>query len=133
MQDEVQKHSLSDPVGFWSAQAARLHWHKTPTSTLTKTTKRLGKNGNVEHPHWRWFDGGEISTCFNCVDRHVLAGNGDKPAVFWDSPVTGAKQTLTYTQLLDEVETMAGALREEGVKKGDVVLVYSMSISRFVF
>ncbi|KAI3326226.1 AMP-binding enzyme [Xylariaceae sp. AK1471] len=122
LQDEVQSHSLSDPEAFWSAQAAHLHWHKPPTSTLTKTTKRL-KNG-VEHPHWRWFEGGEISTCFNCVDRHVLAGNGDKPAIYWDSPVTGGKQTLTYAQLLEEVEVTAGALREEGVRRGDVVLVY---------
>ncbi|KAI0439113.1 AMP-binding enzyme [Xylaria telfairii] len=122
IQDEVQTHSVRDPDAFWSAQAALLHWHKPPTSTLTKTTKRL-KDG-VQHPHWRWFEGGEISTCFNCVDRHVLAGNGDKPAIYWDSPVTGAKQTLTYAQLLDEVETTAGALREEGVQRGDVVLVY---------
>ncbi|KAI0904428.1 AMP-binding enzyme [Ustulina deusta] len=122
LQDEVQSHSLRNPESFWAAQAALLHWHKPPTSTLTRTTKKL-ENG-VEHPHWRWFDGGEISTCFNCVDRHVLAGNGDQPAIYWDSPVTGAKQTLTYAQLLDEVETMAGALREEGVQKGDVVLVY---------
>ncbi|TGJ79654.1 hypothetical protein E0Z10_g9112 [Xylaria hypoxylon] len=122
LQDEVQSHSLKDPEAFWSAQASLLHWHKPPTSTLTKTTKKL-ENG-IEHPHWRWFDGGEISTCFNCVDRHVLAGNGDKPAVYWDSPVTGAKQTLTYAQLLDEVETTAGALREEGVQRGDTVLVY---------
>ncbi|KAI1133367.1 AMP-binding enzyme [Nemania abortiva] len=122
LQDEVQSHSLRDPEGFWSAQATHLHWHKPPTSTLTKTTKKL-ENG-IEHPHWHWFDGGEISTCFNCVDRHVLAGNGDKPAIYWDSPVTGAKQTLTYAQLLDEVETTAGALRQEGVQKGDVVLVY---------
>ncbi|KAI1422938.1 AMP-binding enzyme [Xylaria sp. FL1777] len=122
LQDEVQSHSLRDPESFWSAQASHLHWHKPPTSILTKTTKKLGDD--IEHPHWRWFDGGEISTCFNCVDRHVLAGNGDKPAIYWDSPVTGAKQTLTYAQLLDEVETTAGALRDEGVQKGDVVLVY---------
>ncbi|KAI0427822.1 AMP-binding enzyme [Xylaria sp. FL1042] len=122
LQDEVQSHSLTDPESFWAAQASQLHWHKQPTSTLTKTTKKLS-NG-VEHPHWRWFDGGEISTCFNCVDRHVLAGNGDKPAIYWDSPITGTKQTLTYAQLLDEVETTAGALRDEGVQKGDVVLVY---------
>ncbi|KAI2639962.1 AMP-binding enzyme [Xylaria nigripes] len=122
LQDEVHALSLKDPEGFWSAQAAHLHWHKPPVSTLTKTTKKL-KSG-IEHPHWSWFDGGEISTCYNCVDRHVLAGNGDKPAIYWDSPVTSARQTLTYAQLLDEVETTAGALREEGVQRGDIVLVY---------
>ncbi|KAI1362559.1 AMP-binding enzyme [Xylaria arbuscula] len=134
LQDEVHSHSLRDPQSFWAAQASQLHWHKPPTSILTKTVKKLKHSGNnsvgggdvggIEHPHWSWFDGGEISTCYNCVDRHVLAGNGDKPAIYWDSPVTGAKQTLTYARLLDEVETTAGALRDEGVKKGDVVLVY---------
>ncbi|KAI0146999.1 AMP-binding enzyme [Xylariaceae sp. FL1272] len=122
LQDEIQTHSLSSPEAFWGAQAEHLHWHKKPTSVLTKTTKKL--RSGVEHPHWKWFDGGQISTCYNCVDRHVVAGNGDKTAMFWDSPVTGQKQTLTYSQLLDEVETTAGALREEGVKRGDVVLVY---------
>ncbi|KAI1260930.1 AMP-binding enzyme [Xylariaceae sp. FL1019] len=122
LQDEIQSLSLHSPESFWGAQAEHLHWHQKPTSVLTKTTNKL--QSGVEHPHWKWFDGGEISTCYNCVDRHVLAGHGDKPAIFWDSPVTGQKQTLTYSQLLDEVETTAGALREEGVQKGDVVLVY---------
>ncbi|KAJ0387822.1 hypothetical protein COL922a_001373 [Colletotrichum nupharicola] len=121
-QDEVLRHSLEDPEGFWSHQAEHLHWHKKPTSTL-KITKKTLKSG-VTHDSWEWFPDGEISTCFNCVDRHVHDGKGDAPAIFYDSPVTGTKQTLTYKQLLDEVEVFAGALREEGVKKGDVVLVY---------
>ncbi|KAI0206146.1 AMP-binding enzyme [Astrocystis sublimbata] len=123
LQDEVQAHSITSPDAFWSAQAAQLHWHKTPTSTLTRTTKKIKASG-TEHPHWKWFDGGEISTCYNCVDRHVLAGHGDKPAIYWDSPVTGGKATITYAQLLDEVEVTAAALREEGVGRGDVVIVY---------
>lgn len=54
-----------------------------------------------------------------------LTGNGDKLAICWDSPVTGQKEQFTYKQLLHEVETLAGVLREEGVRKGDVVLIYS--------
>ncbi|KAI0386644.1 AMP-binding enzyme [Hypomontagnella monticulosa] len=121
-QDEVYQRSLKNPESFWGRQAENLHWHKKPDTVLSKTTKKL-ENG-IEHPHWEWFTGGEISTCFNCVDRHVLAGNGDQPAIYYDSPVTKTKMTITYKQLLDEVEVTAGALREEGVKKGDVVLVY---------
>lgn len=124
LQDETQQRSLENPELFWSRHAEQLHWHKKPSSVLTQTTKKLG-NG-IEYPHWEWFTGGEISTCFNCVDRHVHAGNGDQPAIFYDSPVTKMKRTITYAQLLDEVEVTAGALREEGVKKGDVVLVYSL-------
>ncbi|RYP55362.1 hypothetical protein DL768_000117 [Monosporascus sp. mg162] len=121
-QDEVHRHSLKDPESFWAHQAEQLHWHKAPTSILQRSTKTL--ESGAEHPHWEWFGGGEISTCYNCVDRHVLAGNGDRPAVFYDSPVTGVKETITYARLLDEVEVAAGALREEGVRRGDVVLVY---------
>jgi propionyl-CoA synthetase len=63
------------------------------------------------------------------VDRHVLAGNGDETAIIWDSPVTGTKTKTTYEELLKEVETFAGVLRDEGVKKGDVVLIYSKKSS----
>lgn len=123
LQDEVQKHSLEDPDSFWAEQAAHLSWHKRPRKTLTRTSKSL-KSGTM-HRHWEWFSDGEISTCYNCVDRHVEAGNGDQTAIIWDSPVTGTKTKITYRDLLAEVETFAGVLREEGVKKGDVVLIYS--------
>ncbi|KXJ91051.1 AMP-binding enzyme [Microdochium bolleyi] len=123
-QDEAHRESIESPEAFWGRQAEHLYWHRKPDSVLRQTTKTVGATGQ-EHPHWEWFSGGQISTCYNCVDRHVLAGNGDKPAIIWDSPVTkGTKKTFTYAELLDEVEVMAGALREEGIKKGDVVLVY---------
>ena len=54
-------------------------------------------------------------------------GHGDRAAIIWDSPVTGAKETFSYARLLDEVEVLAGVLREEGVKRGDVVIIYSTS------
>ena len=122
-QDQIHHHSLTDPEAFWGRQAEHLYWHKKPSSALARTTKSL-KTGDT-HRHWEWFPGGEISTCYNCVDRHVLAGHGDEPAILYDSPVTNTKQRITYRQLLDEVEVFAAVLREEGVKKGDVVLVYS--------
>jgi propionyl-CoA synthetase len=135
LQDEVHRRSLEDPEAFWRHQADQLHWHRRSDTILTRTTKTL-KSGTT-HPHWDWFSGGEISTCYNCVDRHVLAGNGGHPAIFYDSPVSGKKEAITYSQLLDEVEVLAGVLRDEGVKKGDVVLVYSEfgrgSLSRSIF
>ncbi|RAL64458.1 hypothetical protein DID88_001934 [Monilinia fructigena] len=121
-QDEVQSQSLSDPQSFWAKQASYLHWHKPPTQILKEKTKTL-KSG-TEHKHWEWFGDGEISTCYNCVDRHVLAGNGEKTAIIWDSPVTGCKEKISYRELLREVEVFAGVLREEGVNRGNVVLVY---------
>lgn len=122
-QDQVHRQSLEQPEAFWARQAEHVYWHRKPSSVLKKSTKTL-KSG-VEHPYWTWFGGGKISTCYNCVDRHVLAGHGDCPAIFYDSPVTETKQVITYSQLLHEVETFAAILRDEGVKKGDVVLVYS--------
>jgi propionyl-CoA synthetase len=129
-QDEVQHHSLNDPESFWAEQASHLHWHKKPSRALSRTTKTL-KSG-TSHDHWEWFPDGEISTCYNCVDRHVLAGRGEQTALIWDSPVTQTKEKYTYKQLLSEVETFAGVLRQEGVQKGDVVLIYSKLALPFV-
>lgn len=127
-QDEVQAHSIHDPESFWAHQAEQLYWNKKPSRALARPTRNLF-NG-ISYPSFTWFPDGEISTSYNCVDRHVLNGNGDATAIIWDSPVTGCKEKYTYTQLLHEVETLAGVLREEGVTKGDVVLVYSMETSR---
>lgn len=131
IQDEVQQLSLASPESFWGHHAEQLYWHKKPSAVLKQYTKKL--SSGVSHDHWEWFPDGEISTCYNCVDRHVLAGNGDAPAIFYDSPVTNTKQKITYKQLLEEVETFAGVLRDEGVNKGDVVLVYSTILSSFQF
>ncbi|KAK5652470.1 hypothetical protein OQA88_10514 [Cercophora sp. LCS_1] len=121
-QDLIHRQSLEDPEAFWGEQAKQLHWHKPPSSALGLTTKTLA-NG-TEHKHWEWFPNGELSTCYNCVDRHVLAGRGSAPAIYYDSPVTNTKLTLTYNDLLEQVSSFAGTLRAHGVKEGDVVLVY---------
>ncbi|MCJ1397867.1 hypothetical protein MMC11_001063 [Xylographa trunciseda] len=131
MQDHVHSASLEDIESFWAHQAEQLFWHKKPSKTLEKTTKSL--SGNITHPHWTWFPGGEISTSYNCIDRHVNNGRGDTTAIIWDSPVTGSKERYTYSQLLSEVEILAGVLREEGVKKGDVVLIYMPMIPAALF
>jgi Acyl-coenzyme A synthetases/AMP-(fatty) acid ligases len=62
----------------------------------------------------------------------VLAGHGDNVAIVWESPVTGVTEKYTYSRLLDEVEVLAGVLREEGVQKGDVVIIYSRQTNNFV-
>lgn len=131
IQDTTQRTSLENPEQFWTTQAHQLHWHKKPSKALQRNTKTL-KDG-TKHDHWTWFPDGEISTTYNCVDRHVLSGHGDKIAICWDSPVTGLKEQYTYKQLLDEVETLAGVLREEGVRKGDVVLIYMPMIPAALF
>ncbi|KAJ5232734.1 hypothetical protein N7468_005690 [Penicillium chermesinum] len=114
--------SLRDPEAFWADPAARIHWHRKPYKALTRRRKTLPSG--VEHEHWSWFPGGELSTTYNCVDRHVLAGRGSDVAIVWESPVTNTTEKYTYQQLLDEVEVLAGVLQEEGVRKGDVVIIY---------
>ncbi|KID87767.1 AMP-dependent synthetase/ligase [Metarhizium guizhouense ARSEF 977] len=123
LQDDVLRHSLDKPEEFWARQAEHLHWHKKPTETLRHTRRAL-KDGSVTHDSWEWFPGGEISTCYNCIDRHVEAGRGDNVAIYYDSPVTKTKETYSYRRLLDEVGVLAGVLRSEGVKRGDVVMLY---------
>ncbi|KAA8651181.1 putative acetate-CoA ligase [Aspergillus tanneri] len=123
LQDEILLQSLQNPEEFWARQAEHLHWHKRPEAILQMGQKTL--QDGVVHPNWEWFSGGEISTCYNCIDRHVAAGRGDHVAIYYDSPITNTKETYTYNQILSEVETLAGGLREEGVKKGDVVMLYS--------
>ncbi|OQO04054.1 hypothetical protein B0A48_10697 [Cryoendolithus antarcticus] len=120
--DDVYESSIKDPSKFWAHQAQQLTWHKSPTSTFRKINRKL--KGGTSHESWQWFPDGEISTSYNCIDRHVEAGNGDKTAIIWDSPVSGSKQKISYAELQEEVATLAGVLREEGVGKGDVVLVY---------
>lgn len=72
----------------------------------------------------RWFAGGKLNTCHNALDRHVVAGHGDRTALIHDSPVTGTVLSLTYRELLDEVSRTAGMLTELGVRKGDTVVLY---------
>ncbi|KAI9739097.1 MAG: Acyl-CoA synthetase short-chain member 3, mitochondrial [Cirrosporium novae-zelandiae] len=122
-QDTTHTNSLSDPESFWAHQCDQVYWHRKPYKILENTRKHLPIG--VTHPHWEWFVDGEISTAYNCVDRHVHLGRGDQTALIWDSPVTGGKEVVSYARLLDEVETLAGVLREEGVRRGDTVLIYT--------
>ena len=123
IQDQVQSESLTQPLSFWARHAEQLYWHKKPSQTLKIGTKKLA-NGST-HKHWKWFPDGEISTSYNCIDRHVENGYGESTALIWDSPVVGAKEKYSYSDLLEEVETLAGVLRQEDVRRGDVVVVYS--------
>ena len=87
---------------------------------------------NSNSPFTKWFPGGELSVCYNAVDRHVDEGHGDQPALVWDSPITGNKDTVTYAQLQDKVARLAGVLAREGVGKGDRVLIYMPMVTEAV-
>jgi propionyl-CoA synthetase len=103
-----------DPLGYWSRQASRIDW-ETPWSAVFD-----GEAG----PYGRWFPGGRLNTSFNCLDRHVDAGAGDRAALVWDSAMTSDVVTYTYRELRDRVAKVAGALAAVGVSRGDRVVIY---------
>jgi propionyl-CoA synthetase len=103
-----------DPDDYWMRAAGAIDWVKKP---LRAFDAKAGVYG-------RWFPDAVCNTAFNCLDRHVNAGRGDQAALIYDSPVTGAKRTYSYRELLAEVNALASVLRGQGVKKGDRVIVY---------
>ena len=119
---EVHARSLSDPESFWAEAAEAIHW--------TKRWERVLDDSNP--PSYRWFTGGELNTCYNALDLHVESGRGDQPALIYDSPVTGAKRTYTYTELRDEVARFAGVLAGLGVRKGDRIILYMPMVAEAI-
>ena len=111
---EIHQKSLSNPEEFWGEAAAGIDWMKPWDKVLDYDAK----------PIPRWFAGAELNTCYNALDRHVENGLGDQDALIFDSPVTNTKMRYTYSELTDAVAKFAGALRANGVGKGDRVLVY---------
>ena len=120
--DEDYKKWENDPSAFWEKKAQNIHWTK-------KWDKVLDNNDPLS---WSWFPGGELNTCYNCLDIHVANGNGDKNALIYDSPITDTKKTYTYNELLDKTTKIASALKKHGVNKGDRVLIYMPMIPEAV-
>ncbi|MAI02522.1 MAG: propionyl-CoA synthetase [Rickettsiales bacterium TMED254] len=111
-----------EPLKFWEKKAENIHWFKKWDNTLHK------KNDNT----FEWFHGGLLNTCYNCVDRHVKEGKGNKTAIFYDSPVTNIKEKIDYNELLSKVSSLAYALKKEGVNKGDTVIIYMPMIPQVI-
>ncbi|WP_282606145.1 propionyl-CoA synthetase [Pelagibius sp. Alg239-R121] len=104
----------SDPEAFWADCAEELDWFEPWSKTFDPDAGVYG----------RWFTGASCNTCFNAVDRHVDSGRAEQAALIYDSAMTGAKRSITYAELLSEVEALAAVLRERGVEKGDRVIIY---------
>ncbi|HEY0914726.1 MAG TPA: propionyl-CoA synthetase [Solimonas sp.] len=108
------RRSLSRPEAFWAEQAEKLHWHQRWDQVLDGS----------KAPLYRWFAGGLFNTCYNALDRHVENGRAEQAALIYDSPVTGTVRSYSYRELRDTVARFAGALRAQGVKQGDRVVIY---------
>ncbi len=112
--DEAYKRSIADPNGFWGEAAADCHWYEKWDRVLDDSNP----------PFYRWFKGGVINSCYNALDHHIENGLGDQNALIYDSPVTDTIKSYTYSELRDETALFAGALADQGVRKGDRVLIY---------
>ncbi len=120
--EDVYRHSLADPEGFWSEAASRIDWSHKWDRVLDRSNS----------PFDRWFVGGELNTCFNALDRHVNGGRADQVALIHDSPVTGTIRKLTYRDMLDQTSRLAGGLQARGVGHGDRVLIYMPAVPEAV-
>jgi propionyl-CoA synthetase len=112
-EDEYRR-SLTDPDNFWGEQARALDWFDRPRTVLDATRA----------PLYRWFPDGVLNTCYNALDRHVIRGRAEQPALIFHSAITGVRRTYSYAELLERVAQLAGGLRELGVQKGDRVVIY---------
>ncbi|XP_076634515.1 acyl-CoA synthetase short-chain family member 3, mitochondrial [Colletes latitarsis] len=112
--DEAYKNSLENPEKFWGEAAQCIEWSKPWTKVFN----------NSRPPFTKWFVDGELNACYNAVDRHVNAGNGNKTALIHDSPQMSTIRRVTYNEMLEKTSLMAGALYDMGVRKGDIVIIY---------
>ncbi|MFM5951865.1 MAG: propionyl-CoA synthetase [Micrococcales bacterium] len=106
--------STENPGLFWLEAASGINWVEAPSKALDDSAA----------PVYRWFPDASLNTCYNAVDRHVENGRGDQTAIIYDSTMTGTKNSYTYRELQERVAAFAGALRDQGVGKGDRVLIY---------
>ncbi|MFZ0254304.1 MAG: propionyl-CoA synthetase [Gammaproteobacteria bacterium] len=118
----VYRRSIEDPNGFWGEAAEDLHWERRWDKVLDDANK----------PFYRWFSGGVLNTCFNALDLHIEQGRAQQLALIFDSPVTNTIRRFTYQQLRDEVARLGGALRSQGVGKGDRVIIYMPMVAEAV-
>ncbi|PSJ59308.1 propionyl-CoA synthetase [Pseudaminobacter soli (ex Li et al. 2025)] len=112
-----------DPDGFWAEAARDIDWFKPWDKVFDALAGVYG----------RWFTGAECNSCHNAVDRHVASGRADQTALIYDSPITGRQKKYTYAELLAEVTALAAVLQDQGVQKGDRVIIYMPMVPEAAF
>jgi acetyl-CoA synthetase len=117
----VYEEAARDPQAWWAGQAKQLHWFEPWETVLDDSNP----------PFYKWFVGGRLNVSYNCLDRHVLEGRGERVALHWRGE-EGQERDITYAQLLAEVQRFANALKDLGVSRGDVVGIYLPMIPEVV-
>ena len=116
---KIYKESISNPDEFWASIAERVHWYKKWEKVSDVDYKKAKIN---------WFINGKLNVSYNCLDRHVNNGNGDKTAIIWEGNNPSEDKKYTYSELLIEVKKFANVLKSLGVKKGDRVCLYMQMV-----
>ena len=120
--NEIYNRSCENPQAFWGEVAENIFWYKKWGKVLDDS----------DAPFYKWFTGGETNVCYNAVDLHVEQGRGEQAAIIHDSPVTDSQQKITFNQLKARVARFAGVLVQQGVEKGDRVILYMPMIPEAV-
>ena len=107
--------SIQDPEAFWATIAERLTWYQKWHTV---------RDYDFVNAEIKWFDGGTLNVCYNCLDRHIEAGHGDATAIIWEGNAPSEDKTFNYSELLAEVKKFANVLKAQGIEKGDRVCIY---------
>jgi acetyl-CoA synthetase len=122
--DEIYIKSIDKSDQFWSEVAKRISWFKS----WDKVSSVDFNSADI-----KWFEGGKLNACYNCIDRHIESGHGDQTALIWEGNDPDEDKRFTYNQLYKEVCKTANLLKKNGVKKGDRVCIYMQMIPELAF
>ena len=116
--------SVNNKEEFWAEQAEAIHWFRQPKTVIDMSDKYLH----------RWFPDGETNLAYNCIDRHVKEGHGDRVCFYEDSVYTGKQKAWTYNEVLQQTGRLATVMKEQfGIKQGDRVVIYMPMIAESAF
>jgi len=120
--EKIYDSSIKNKENFWKEVSNNIFWYKKPSKILNSSNP----------PFYKWFEDGITNTCYNALDFHIDKGRGDRTAIIYDSPITGAKNKFSYKELRDKVSVFAGALKNQGINKRDRVIIYMPMIPEAV-
>ena len=118
----IYENEKQDKEEFWLQAAKLIDWIVEPKRALDNSTGLANQ----------WFSDGQMNSCFNAVDRHVLSGHGEQIAIQYESPITGASSSLSFAELQKMTAKFAGMLMQQGLAKGDRVIIYMPMIKEAV-
>ena len=121
---ELYRESLEEPEKFWMGQAERLDWIERPTTV---------QEFDPDEVRISWFGDGKLNASYNCIDRHVENGKGDRTAIIWAADELGHYERISYSKLLSETCRVANVLKKHGVKAGDRVAIYLPMIPELAY